>query len=241
MNFFNAFIEVSMSENDRKLLIVLMVLLILVFILLGLLGMLIRFVMIQQGKRMDYYMHDPVVYRVIADPEHFKKYGFIQNNRLFYHQAIPPFIIALLSLLFYIVYGAITKEWTADYFGRFSTLFFRFDWANESNFATFWGVKLLAKWPSLVTDQWGGAPTFVPAYWASYILVPLWLVASIYYLVDVQAYIARSITISRRASTVYEKSLEGYNYYDTMTQSSQGIPQAAQPGNVPPNASKPHP
>src|SRR5574344_3069162 len=99
MNFLS-FIEVSMSDNARKLLIVLMVVLVLLFLLLGLIGMLVRYTMIQQGKRIDNYVHDPVVYRVVADPEHFRKYGYVVNNRLLYHQAIVPFVIAFLSLLF---------------------------------------------------------------------------------------------------------------------------------------------
>jgi hypothetical protein len=206
------FIEVSMSDNDRKLLIVLMVILVFLFILLGLIGMLVRYTMIQQGKRIDNYMHDPVVYRVVADPEHFRKYGYLVNNRLLYHQAIAPAIIGAASLLFYLIYAAVTHGWAEDYFGHFGTLFFRWDWGASENYATFWGMTLLARWPKLASG-----PTPQASYWASYVLVPMWLTAIIYYLVVVQAFIARFIVIERRSRSVYEKSLEGYNYYSSMS------------------------
>jgi hypothetical protein len=211
MNFLS-FIEVSMSDNDRKLLIVLMVILVLLFILLGLIGMLIRFTMQQQAKRIDTYMHDPVVYRVVADPEHFRKYGYRVNNRLLYHQALVPFILAGVSLIFYIIYAAVTGAWAEDYFGHCSTLFFTWKWNDPAIYANFWGVTLLTRWPDLQS-----APAPKAAYWASYILVPLWLTSIVYYLVVIQAYFSRFLMINRRSRTIYEKSLEGYNFYSTMT------------------------
>jgi hypothetical protein len=241
MNFFTLFIEVSMSDNDRKLLIVLMVILVLLLVLLGLLGMLIRFTMQQQAKRIDYYMHDPVVYRVVADPEHFRKYGYVVNNRLLYHQALVPFIIGLVSIVFYLIYAATTNGWSEDYFGHFGTLFFRWNWSDSSNYVTFWGITLLAKWPSLES---GPAPE--AGYWASYILVPLWLTSVIYFLVVIQAFFSRFLMINRRSRTVYEKSLEGYNYYSTMEPGQVGVPlnspMANPQRNVPPNPNvPPHP
>jgi len=209
---FLSFIEVSMSDNDRKLLIVLMIILVLLFILLGLIGMLIRFTMQQQAKRIDTFMHDPVVYRVLADPEHFRKYGYRVNNRLLYHQALVPFILAGVSLVFYIIYATVTGGWAEDFFGHCSTLFFTWKWNDPAIYANFWGITLLTRWPDLQS-----APAPEAVYWASYILVPLWLTSIVYYLVVIQAYFARFLMINRRSRTIYEKSLEGYNFYSTMT------------------------
>lgn len=214
------YFEVSMSDNDRKLLIVLMVILVLFFILLGLLGMLIRFTMQQQAKRIDTSMHDPVVYRVIADPKHFRKYGHAVNNRLLYHQALVPFILGSVSLLFYVIYSAITKNWTEDYFGHCSTLFFTWKWDDPSIYANFWGITLLTRWPDLLSS-----PTPQLAYWASYVLVPLALASILSFLVVIQAYFSRFLMINRRSRTIYEKSLEGYNFYATMNYDNPLPPQ----------------
>jgi hypothetical protein len=218
------FVEITMSENDRKLLIILLVLAVLVFILLGLLGMLLRYVMQRQGKRMDYYMHDPVVYRIISDPKHFRKYGIAQNHRILFREALGPFIIGAVSLAFYITYALITINvtgmgWTQDFWGQFKDLFYVWDWGNDNCRTTVWGVSVLARWPDLLS-----APHWVGEHWASYILVPLWITAAVYYAIVVQAYISRGIIIARRARTIYEKSLEGYNYYDTMPKTADGFP-----------------
>ena len=229
MNFL-LFIEVSMSDNDRKLLIVLMVILVLLFILLGLIGMLIRFTMQQQAKRIDTYMHDPVVYRIVADPQHFRKFGYQVNHRLLYHQALVPFILGFVSLLFYLIYAGVTGGWAEDYFGHCSTLFFTWKWNDPEIYAKFWGVTLLTRWPDL---QASPAPN--AAYWASYILVPLSLITIVYFLVVIQAYFARFLMINRRSRTIYEKSLEGYNFYSTMS----GYNAPTQPMNAPVNPQVP--
>jgi len=228
MNFWT-YIEVSMSDNDRKLLIVFLVILVLLFILLGLIGMLIRYTMQQQAKRIDYYMHDPVVYHVIDNPEHFRRYGYVVNNRLLYHQALVPFILGAISLILYIAYAASTNNWTEDYFGHFSSLFIVLDWGNPQYYAQFWGIKLLSSWPGVYSY-----PNPQAAYWASYVLVPLWLTTIVYYLVVIQAFFARLILLNRRSRTVYEKSLEGYNYYGSVTNYQPGYPQQ-NPGNQPMN------
>ena len=229
MNFL-LYIEVSMSDNDRKLMIVLIVILVLFFILLGLIGMLIRFTMQQQAKHIDTYMHDPVVYRVVADPQHFRKFGHQVNHRLLYRQALVPFILGFASLLFYLIYAGATGTWAEDYFGHCSTLFFTWKWNDPSIYAKFWGVTLLTRWPDLQTSP---APNV--AYWASYVLVPLWLITIVYFLVVIQAYFARFLMINRRSRTIYEKSLEGYNFYSTM--GGYGVP--TQPVNNPINPQVP--
>lgn len=232
----NFMVEVSLSENDRKLLIVLIVVLILFFILLGLLGMLIRYTMQQQGKRIDNVMHDPVVYRVIADPEHFRKYGNIQNRRILYHQALPAFIIFGVSMLLYIIYSSIKNAWAENYWSEFGTLFLRWDWSNPDNFATVWGLRILAKWPDVSYP-----PSPKAEYWIAYVLVPLWVTSATYFLVVIQAFFSRMITIDRRARSVYEKSLEGYNFYESMAQPVGTPAQNANaqapvnPNPVPPN------
>jgi len=234
-------VEITMSENDRKMLIVLLVLLVLVFILIGLVGMLIRAILILQGKKIDNYMHDPVVYRVIADPAHFKKYGIATNHRLLYKEAMPAFIIGFISLAFYIIYSLIVASkpnmgWNQNYFAEFGDLLYTWKWDDPDSHAVFWGISVLSKWP-----PFENTPHWVNDHWASYVLVPLWITAIVYYAICIQAYIARMIVIFRRARTVYAKSLEGYNYYDTMPKNDFGAP--IDPGsrfqNVPPSANPP--
>ena len=104
-----AFIDFAMNENDKRLLIVLLFILVFLFLIIGLIGALIRFVTIRFGKRMDYELHEVLIYRVISTPEQLKKYGNIKNNRYLVRRCIPPFLIAFLSLIVWIAYSEIGR------------------------------------------------------------------------------------------------------------------------------------
>jgi len=212
-------IDISLNETDRRLLIVLLIVLILFFVLLGLLGMLIRWISNEFAKRMDYELHDVVVYRVIQDPKSLRKYGMIKNNRVLFKQAIAPFIIAFLSLILYLVYSSVTGLWAKDHFSEFSTLFFNFDWSNPKFYDYFWGLYLLKQWPDWIPSA---GPMWVGDFWDSYLLVPMWLVSGVYFAVDIQAFLARLAMLEKRCRTVFNKSLDGYNYYDTVSINSPG-------------------
>ena len=205
------YVGITLNENDRRLLIIFLIFLLVLFIILGLVGMGIRLLFKKQGKRVDSFLHDPVVYRVISSPEHLKKYGKKKNAQLFVREASPAILIGLALLAFYVVYSSITGEWAVNHFERFSTVFYAYDWNDESIYVTLWGMRLLNEWPPLIH-----APYLEASYWASYAIVPLFLVFLVYYLVAAMAYLSRALTLRSRMRTVYEKTLEGYNFYDAL-------------------------
>lgn len=214
-------VGITLNESDRRLLITLLIVILLLFLLLGLLGMVIRAITIRMSKRMDYEIHDTVVYRVIQTPEALAKYGRKKNRALFFTQCVPPFLLGIVALLFYVAYGAITENWGQDFFGEFGSLFYHFDWSNPENFTKIFGLTFLAQFPPVLKS-----PHFEVEYWASYTLVPLVLVTAIYYLVNCQAYFARAYLLNRRTHTVFEKSLEDFNFFDEVKATS--VPPAPQ-------------
>ncbi len=205
------YVGITLNENDRRLLIIFLIFLLILFILVGLIGMGVRLLFKKQGKRVDSFLHDPVVYRVISSPDHLKRYGRKKNAQLFVREASPAILIGLLLLAFYLVYSSISGEWAVNHFERFSTLFYVYDWNEESIYVTLWGMRLLNEWPPLIH-----APYLDSSYWASYVIVPLFLIFITYYLVASMAYLSRCLTLRSRMHTVYEKTLEGYNFYDAL-------------------------
>ncbi len=201
--------DFSLNESDKRLLIILLVIMIFLFIIVGLIGALIRFVTNRFGRRMDYEVHEAAILRVITTPEQLKKYGGIKNNRLLVKMSIIPFCIALASLIVYIIYSTVYGVWARDYFKEFSSLLFNFDWGNEKNFVNFWGLTLLARWPDLISS-----PQWINEYWGSYLLVPLWLTSIIWYLVVIQAYLARAVRLNKLSHSIFEKSLDDFNFFD---------------------------
>lgn len=202
-------ILVQMSESDRRLTVIVLVIFVVLLFLVGLLGMLIRFIDKKFAYRMDAEIHEAIRYGAITDKKILKKYGMIKNFRVFYKQVIPALLVLLVCLIFWIVYSSTTGGWSIDHFSRFSTVMFNFDWSNPENFANFFGLTLPCRWPPLISS-----PNPVPEFWASYVIIPLFIGGLVYFFVVSWAFTVRYFQLRKRCRTVFNKSLDGYNYYD---------------------------
>jgi len=222
-------IDVKMDENDKKLLIILLLVFIVVFILLGFIGMIVRKIMDFQGNRLDKEMGDVARAGVVKDPASFKRLARAKNRRIYMQESIIPISLALITLLIYVITCTVKENWSENIFGNLGTLFYRFDWNDPDNFATFWGVSLLRKWPPLLKDTYGGLPTLVPEYWLSYVCGTLWIIAIGYYLFVTQGFIARGLRANKRASTIYDHHLDTFNYYDSIQGNPTNAPTQATP------------
>lgn len=208
MEMYNS-ILVQLSENDRRLIIIVLVIFIILLLLIGLIGMLIRFINKKFAYRMDAEIHDAIRYGAITNAKVLKKYGTIKNYRVYYKQMLPALGILLAGLLFWIIYSLVVNGWGINHFERFSTLLFNFDWSNPENFHSFFGLTLPCRFPPLLSS-----PNPVAEYWASYIIIPLFIGGIIYYFVVSQAFVVRYFQLRKRCRTVFNKSLEGFNYYE---------------------------
>lgn len=208
MGDFISFVNVTMSDNDKKLLIVLLVFVLLFFIVFGLIGMGIRWLTKYFSSRVDVEMADCVKFGIVTDAKHFRELGKKKNNRIFFIQSSPAMIIALVSVVILIIYCGITGRWTENFWGEWGDLIY-YPLLQDADFVIFWGAKVLARWPV----EWH-VPTWNVEHMMSYLLVTLWLVSIVYLIVCTHAYIARLVMIRRRARTIYDKNMEDYNYYD---------------------------
>ena len=213
-----AFLNVTMSENDTRMLIILLIILLLFFIIVGLVGMAIRKVSQLQADVIDQQMGELVRYRIVSDPVHFKKLATQKNNRLLVKKAAAPLTIGFVGLLFYLIYAGVSGQWGRDYWGEFGTLFFLFDFKNAT-YSNFWGLKnVLIDWPPVISP----APQL--SFWPSYILCPLVVVAVTYYIIVIQGYFSRFVYLRRIGKEVFKVSLKGYNYYDHIGTDAYGRP-----------------
>ena len=205
--------SIQLSETDTKALIILLIVFVIVILLIGLFGVAVRAVMRYQAKRADNMMHDVAVTHVIDNPKSFRRFGFKKNNRALYRDMLYPFAVALIGVLIWVIFNLATGKWSENVFDHFGELFFRWktdnaDYpADDPLWVKIFGITFLARWPETVE----GYPRFDVAHIASYIEVTLWIIALIWYAYACQGYIARMIRIIRRSSSVYEKSLEGFN------------------------------
>lgn len=218
-------IFLQLTETDKRIFFAIFLLVILVFVIIGYIGYLITRIMRRQGERIDDKVHDVVVSRVITDKKAFRKYAHRKNWHMFYKSAQIPIIVLLVSGLCVLIHGIVNSfDGTGlfDPYKGFSTILFLWDFEGTPTTSVV-GITVWSEWPSLYSDI--GNPMFVPEAIPSYFAVPGLAIGAIWYLVEVQALIARGLRIRKLSDSVFAKSLEGFNqnqqYVNTMNQQNQ--------------------
>lgn len=211
-------ILISLSDKDKRVILIFFLLLIVIIAFIAIIGAIITRVMRWQGKRMDDLTHDVVVTNVIDNKKDFMRYARIKNWYTFFKQAWIPLLILAASSLVLIIHNAATDNWGYDLVDYektgFTTLFFVWDFNDPNIYHTFFGMRLICDWPTIVNY-----PHFSIEAWASYLFFFGMVIGGTWYLVTLQCVIARSIRMWQLSYDLYTKSLEGYNKYKNDQQS----------------------
>ena len=200
---------IKLSENEKRVIIALLIVFILIFVLIGLLGSLVVKTMKYQGKKMDNLVSDVVTTRVITTKKKFFPYARKKNRLQFFKQSYFPIILLTIGLAILLIFEA-THGFKYNPFNTddgFGTLFYTFNLSNKEAYTTkIFGLTVISSWPPIATE-----PHFVWKAWAAYLSLPIILVGGLWYLVTAQCYLARTIRMYKLASTIFDKSLEGFN------------------------------
>lgn len=203
----------KLTENDKRIIFVLLAVFILLLVLIAYIGYLVTVVMRWQGKKINHYVTDVVINRVITNEKDFRRYAKKKNLLVFYHQARIPALVLLVGIIFYVVASSIVGYTNPfDYRTGFGTLLFIWDFSTiitkpES------GMGILINWPELINR-----PHFAAEAWVSYIFVPIVLIGGIWYLLTVQAFIARYLQINKLGQKIFAEQIENFSL------SNQGQP-----------------
>lgn len=199
---------ITLTENDKRLIILIFLIFILIFVIAGYLGLLIKKIMKFQAKKADTLVHDVVKAGVISERKKLFIFGMKKNNALLLKEAWIPFLIMLVASLTIILYCAISGNWDVNIFDYqkegIGTLFFLPDFANAS-YTTVFGIRVLADWPPLLNS-----PHFEVEALGSYIFFFGMLIGGIWFLINVQAYMARTHRLYKIVHNVFEKSLDNF-------------------------------
>ncbi len=195
---------IKLTENDKRLIIVLLLVLILFFVIVGYIGVLVRKIMSHQAKKADDMLHDVVEAGVITNENRLWRFGIRKNWRVFFKSAWVPFLIMLLSSTILLLYCIFSRNWSYNIWDYekegFNTLFYVHDWSvffvsNSDGFTI--------TWPKLLST-----PHLSGEAWVSYLFVPGMIVGGLWFLYQVQAYIARSIRIYQLSRKAFRKTME---------------------------------
>lgn len=199
---------VKLTENDKRLIIVLLLLVILLFVIAGYVGLLVKRIMKHQARKADDMLSDVVRAGVITEEKKLWIFGIRKNWRVHFKEAWIPFLIVLGSVLILVIYYASMSCWGLNVWDQktgFGTLFPILNWDSKT---MFFGIEIVSDWPRVE------APAPSIRYWGAYLFVPGILTGGVWYLVTVQAYIARSFRIKKLSKTVFRKSLDDFNAND---------------------------
>ena len=198
---------VSISENDKRLIFAILLLVVLVFVLIGYIGFIVTRIMKWQGKKMDTLVSDVVVTRTITKKMPFFNYARKKNWRLFFKQSWIAVIILLVGTLVLVIRDAAMRDFSYNVFDYkvtgFNTVLFLWDFSGVFQKQ---GGSLLLNWPVLINE-----PHLSADAWASYIFMSCMIVGGTWYLIAIQSLIARTIRMFQLSTSVFEKSLEGFN------------------------------
>ncbi len=201
----NSLILLKLTENDKRIIFILLAVVILLLVLIAYIGYLVTIVMKWQGKKINNHVTDVVVTGVIKNEDEFKRYAKKKNLWLFYHQARLPAVLLALSIIFYIVMSSIFGYRNPfDIETGFGTLLFVWDFSTIITVPE-GGVGLLLKWPELINT-----PHFTADAWISYVFIPAVTISGIWYLVTVQAFIARYLQIKRLGQKIFNEQIEHF-------------------------------
>lgn len=199
---------IKLTENDKRLIIVLLLVLILAFVIVGYASLLVKKIMEKQGSKADDMLNNVVKAEYFDKENKLVHFGIRKNCRVFFREARVPFLIIFASVIAYVLFCLFSGKWGYNPFVRvdtvnselhgFATIFPKLQWPKEK----FFGVKLISGWPEVTIPAhlYGDA-------WFSYIFVPVFIIGCVWFLIYVQAYIARSIRIRKIAHGIYRKKL----------------------------------
>lgn len=195
---------IKLSENDKRLIIVLLLVIILLFVIVGYIAVLVKKIMKFQAKKADDMLHDVVASVVITSESKLLRFGIRKNWRVFFKYSYIPFLIMLSAVTLLILYCLFSGNWGYNIWDYekegFNTLFYVHDW---SEFFKADSEGIAIKWPVLVSS-----PHLSGEAWVSYIFVPAMFIGGAWFLFEVQGYIARSFRIMKLSRTAFRKTME---------------------------------
>ena len=198
---------IKLTEEDTRILIAIFIIVLLVFVIISYIGSLIRRIMKLQAKDLDTSMHDLVSTGVVDTPRYFRRIAIKKNNRLLFKHMRIPFLLLFVSITFMVIYLSWIENYDLSFLWDYqskgiTTLFFIFDWPNQPH-ALFFGLNLPSGWPPVLNT-----PHLEWEAWPSYIFAPLFSVGAVWFLISIQAYVARTWRLWTMSKAVFQKDLE---------------------------------
>lgn len=207
---------IKLSETEKRFILAFICLILFLLAIFVLIVLLIAYISKKQSYKIDALMHDVVITGVIDNKKKFLKVSKKKNAIYFYKKSFIPFFISIISLCILFIYAAACKtsfsslftDHSPDGFG-FATCLYIYDFTKIVFTETIFGML-----PKEITPL--SSPHFSLNALTSIIFIITFIFGGCWYLINVQAYIARRIRARKLATSIYEKRLDNIKF-DNLT------------------------
>jgi hypothetical protein len=192
---------VRLSESDKKTLIVLVLIILFVVMIVGYIQKLVGYIMKNQGTTVDNQMYDILRTGVIQKKRIFVKEARRKSGIYFLKKAWIPFLLSVICIGSFIIYVYIYRGGDFTFFtDSWGLMMPNINW----NVNEFFSIRIPTDYPEFETyfafD--GSRDEYISLIFVIVSAIPL-----TFYLVDCQAFIARSMRIRKLCNTYFSKDV----------------------------------
>lgn len=192
----------NFGQITWKTIVALLFIIVAFFAIFGLIGKAIELIMHRQARKVDKFMSPLIISGLIDDDKVFKETAFKKVRIYFFKSSIIPVFLMIASLLMYVIYHSIDGNWSESIFDDVTgigTLFYTWDFSEAEYYFPlgFGGVKLQNVPHFLTTVQC-----------INYFIFLFGFIGIVWYLFNVQGYIAQSYRIKKLADKMFSQDLD---------------------------------
>lgn len=192
----------EIGKTSWKVILTCLFIIVAFFAIFGLIGRVVELIIDRQAKKVDKFMSPLIVSGLIDDDKTFTKTAFKKIRIYFFKTSIAPIFLMIISLLIYIIYHGIDGNWSESIFNDetgIGTLFFTWDFTNaQYYFPLGIGGITLRNTPHFLKD----------IRILNYFIFLFGFVGLVWYLLNVQGYIARSFRIKKLGDKMFSQNLD---------------------------------
>jgi len=192
---------VKLTESDKKTLIALVIIILFIVMIVGYIQKLVGFIMKNQGATVDNQMYDILRTGVIQKKRDFTKEARRKSEIYFLKKAWIPFLLSVICIGSFTIYVYVYRAGDFSFFtNSWGLMMPNINW----NVNEFFSIRIPTDYPEFETyfafD--GSRDEYISLIFVIVSAIPL-----TFYLVDCQAFIARSMRIRKLCNTYFAKDV----------------------------------
>ncbi|MDD6301911.1 MAG: hypothetical protein PUA56_01160 [Bacillales bacterium] len=198
----NINILVSLSENDKRVLIALLLVFILILLLFGYLVKLIKFICNVQGEFVDKSMYDILDANLITTRKEFNRISLEKNRRKFYFEARIPMLILISMFFIVLIYQIVISNFSWEFMVFYlKEACIKLSWPTQKLF----GIPFISDWPTVIKPAVFYLNKFDA--WLTYIFTLVASYGVIHFLVCVCALLSRNYRTFTAGRDYFKKNI----------------------------------